>query len=138
MKRPANASKGGANKKHRSSSKGKPKKHGKPSKPTKKAPAKSTKHVSKVSGSTASQKPIVPSPQSNDTKDEKKITIPTNHREQKLLRLERKAARSPMFEVVQELNKLYEQVRIKRVPKEERDGVIEKCFNIVRGHLLEV
>jgi hypothetical protein len=60
-------------------------------------------------------------------------------KEQKQLKLQRKAGKNPpTFELVQECKKMWEQFRIKQMSKEQRCTLISDTLSLVKGHILDV
>lgn len=84
-------------------------------------------------GFTAPKAPVKPSPDPRILADQKSSA---DRAAQKLLRLQRKSAKTPIFELIQELKPLWEQLRIKRFDdKVKRKKIITTILEMVKGHL---
>jgi hypothetical protein len=57
---------------------------------------------------------------------------------QKLLKLQRKAQKTPMASLIIELKQIWEKLRLKHIPKAERQQIIAQTIPMVAGHLNDV
>lgn len=57
---------------------------------------------------------------------------------QKLLKLQRKASKTPLFTLIQELKKLWEQIRMKNLPKQSRKSIVTSTIQMVKGNINEL
>jgi hypothetical protein len=58
--------------------------------------------------------------------------------EQKLRRLQRKSSKTPIFDLIQELKPIWEQLRLKRLDAPKRREMISTTWSMVQGHVKEV
>jgi hypothetical protein len=57
---------------------------------------------------------------------------------QKLIKLQRKASKTPMAELIVELKKIWEKLRVKHMAKQDRQMLVNQTIPLVRGHLGDV
>ncbi|KJE90935.1 hypothetical protein CAOG_02161 [Capsaspora owczarzaki ATCC 30864] len=62
----------------------------------------------------------------------------SNHKEAKLLRIERKAHTAPHFELIQRAKRIWETLRQKRMPSAERQALADELMGIVTGHMNDI
>jgi pumilio family protein 6 len=84
---------------------------------------------------------ITPEPSAKKLNDqsgsvlEEPVETTSDRATQKLLRLQRKASKTPLFELIQELKKLWEQIRMKNLPKQSRKQVVSSTVQMVKGSI---
>lgn len=73
-----------------------------------------------------------------DSSSQSKGSTAIDRHAQKLLRIQRKSGKTSSFELIQELKKQWEEVRVKRLSKAQRIAVIEHTATLIKGQVMDV